>query len=259
MPNGENGASARLSGKVALVTGAAQGLGAEIASRFAAEGATVILCDINPEAGAATVSAVVKRGGKAGFRILDVTSEPDWIGAMEEVGSRYGRLDVLVNNAGINIRAPIEEMKEENLDKMLAVNVKGPFLGIKHAIPLMRRSGGGVIINMSSVCGIIGHKYTPEAYTVTKGAVTLLSKTVGVRYARENIRCHSIHPSTVDTPLVQELFRDPKRKEERLSEIPLGRLATAADVAAAALFLASDEASFLNAVALPVDGGLTAY
>ena len=166
---------------------------------------------------------------------------------------------MLVNNAGINIREAIEEMTEEHLDAMLAVNVKGPFLGIKHAVPVLRKGGGGSIINMSSICGLVGHKYTTEAYTVTKGALTLMTKTVGVRYAKDNIRCNSIHPSTVDTPLVQILFKDPKKKEERLGEVPLGRLATDADVANAVLFLASDEASFLNGVALPVDGGLTAY
>ena len=165
---------------------------------------------------------------------------------------------MLVNNAGINIRETIEDMQEANFDTMLAVNVKGPFLGIKHAIPLMRQSGGGAIINMSSICGLVGHKYTTEAYTITKGAVTLMTKTVGVRYAKDNIRCNSIHPSTVDTPLVQILFKDPKRKEERFGEVPLGRLATELDVANAALYLASDEAAFLNGVSLPVDGGLTA-
>ena len=170
-----------------------------------------------------------------------------------------GRLDVLVNNAGINIREPIEEMTEEHLDLMLAVNVKGPFLGIKHAIPALRKAGGGSIINMSSICGLVGHKYTTEAYTVTKGALTLMTKTVGVRYAKDNIRCNSVHPSTVDTPLVQTLFKDPLKREERLGEVPLGRLATDKDVANAVLYLASDEAAFLNGVSLPVDGGLTAY
>ena len=151
--------------------------------------------------------------------------------ALAEVAKQFGSITVLVNNAGINIREPIEEMAAANLDTMLAINVKGPFLGIKHAIPLLRRSGGGSIVNMSSICGLVGHKYTTEAYTVTKGAVTLLTKTVGVRYARDNIRCNSIHPSTVDTPLVQILFQDPKKKEERLGEVPLGRLATDLDVA----------------------------
>jgi NAD(P)-dependent dehydrogenase (short-subunit alcohol dehydrogenase family) len=249
----------RLKNKIALVTGAAQGLGAEIARRYAAEGATVFICDLNEEAGKKTAGEIEAAGGKAYFQILDVTKEESWIKAMEAVVAACGRLDVLVNNAGINIREPIEEMKVENLDTMLAVNVKGPFLGIKHTIPLMRKAGGGSIINMSSICGIVGHKYTTEAYTVTKGAVTLMTKSVGVRYAKDNIRCNSIHPSTVDTPLMQVVFKDPKKKEERLGEVPLGRLALSSDVANAALYLASDEASFLNGVSLPVDGGLTAY
>ena len=248
----------RLKNKIGLITGSAQGLGAAIARRFAEEGATVVVCDMNAEAGNATAAGIVATGGKACFLALNVTEEKSWVAALADVAARFGRLDVLVNNAGINIRETIEDMKEENLDAMLAVNVKGPFLGIKHAIPIMRQGGGGSIINMSSICGLVGHKYTTEAYTITKGAVTLMTKTVGVRYAKDNIRCNSIHPSTVDTPLVQILFQDPKKKEERLGEVPLGRLATELDVANAALYLASDEASFLNGVALPVDGGLTA-
>lgn len=249
----------RLKNKIALITGSAQGLGAAIAERFAEEGATVFICDMNVEAGNATVAHIESRGGQASFLPLDVSREDSWIAALAQVVARHERLDVLVNNAGINIRETIEDMKEESLEAMLAVNVKGPFLGIKHAIPIMRKAGGGSIINMSSICGLIGHKYTTEAYTITKGAVTLMTKTVGVRYAKDNIRCNSIHPSTVDTPLVQILFQDPKKKEERIGEIPLGRLATDLDVANAALYLASDEASFINGVALPVDGGLTAY
>jgi cyclopentanol dehydrogenase len=248
----------RLNNKIALITGAAQGLGAAIAGRFAEEGAMVFVCDMNAEAGQATVAQIESRGGHAAFLPLDVTREDHWIAALAQVVERCGRIDVLVNNAGINIRETIEDMQEANFDTMLAVNVKGPFLGIKHAIPLMRQAGGGAIVNMSSICGLVGHKYTTEAYTITKGAVTLMTKTVGVRYAKDNIRCNSIHPSTVDTPLVQILFKDPKRKEERYGEVPLGRLATELDVANAALYLASDEAAFLNGVSLPVDGGLTA-
>lgn len=249
----------RLKDKSALITGAAQGLGAAIARRFAEEGARVLICDVNAEAGEATVAAIKSAGGSAAFQRLDVTDEASWVAAIKAAVERFGRLDVLVNNAGINIREPIEEMKAENFDTMLGVNVKGPFLGIKHAIPVLRKGGGGSIINMSSICGLVGHKYTTEAYTVTKGALALMTKTVGVRYAKDNIRCNSIHPSTVDTPLVQVLFQDPQKKAERLGEVPLGRLATDRDVANAALYLASDEAAFLNGVALPVDGGLTAY
>ena len=255
------GTGSRLEGKTALITGGAQGLGAAIAARFAEEGAVVFIGDL---AETETINAIRAKGGKAFFVTLDVSSEQSWIDAMaaviKETGKVFpaGKLDILVNNAGINIREPIEEMKVENLDTMLAINVKGPFLGCKHAIPLLRKQGGGSIINMSSVCGLIGHRYTTEAYTLTKGAVTLLTKTVAVRYAKDNIRCNSIHPSTVDTPLVQKLFKTPGRREERLGEVPLGRLATALDVANAALFLASDEAAFINGVAFPVDGGTTA-
>jgi NAD(P)-dependent dehydrogenase (short-subunit alcohol dehydrogenase family) len=249
----------RLKGKIALITGAAQGLGAAIAKRFAEEGATVFICDNNAELGNSTALEIKNAGGKAFFQPLDVTKEANWIAAMASVVANCDRLDVLVNNAGMNIRETVEEMKEENLDTMLAVNVKGPFLGIKHAIPLMRKGGGGSIINMSSICGLVGHRYTTEAYTVTKGALTLMTKSVGVRYAKDNIRCNSIHPCTVNTPYAQIIMQDPKKREERLGEVPLGRIATELDVANAALYLASDEASFINGVALPVDGGLTAY
>ncbi|MDR2535276.1 MAG: SDR family oxidoreductase [Treponema sp.] len=250
--------SLRLGKKVAFITGGAQGLGEAIARRFAEEGAVVFIADMQAETGYEAAKAINAPGGTAYFVKLDVTKEESWIAALAEVEKTAGRLDVLVNNAGINIREPIEDMTAEHFDTMLAVNVRGPFLGIKHCIPVLRKSGGGSIINMSSVCGLIGHRYTTEAYTVTKGAVTLLTKTIGVRYAKDNIRCNSIHPSTVDTPLVQELFKNSERRQERLGEVPLGRLATALDVANTALFLASDEAAFLNGVALPVDGGTTA-
>lgn len=263
----------RLDGKVALVTGAAQGIGAAIARRFVAEGALVFLGDVKAaegEALARELSAAAGTGAREGnardtapgqrawFLPLDVTSERDWVSAMERIRERAGRLDVLANNAGLNVREPIERMPEAGLDAMLAVNVKGPFLGIKCALPLLRASGGGAIINMSSICGLVGHRYTPEAYTMVKGAITLLTRSVATRFAKENIRCNSVHPSTVETAQVRELLSDPDRRAERLAEVPLGRLASMDDVAAAFVFLASDEAAFLNGVALPVDGGLTA-
>jgi NAD(P)-dependent dehydrogenase (short-subunit alcohol dehydrogenase family) len=167
-------------------------------------------------------------------------------------------LDILVNNAGINIRETIEEMPLDHFNKMLAVNVSGAFLGCKYFIPIFRKGGGGSIINMSSQCGIIGHAFTTEAYTVTKGAVTLLTKSVAVRYGHENIRSNCICPATVHTALLDERLKDPAFKAQRIGEVPLGRLATAADVANAALYLASDEAAFINGVAFPVDGGSTA-
>jgi NAD(P)-dependent dehydrogenase (short-subunit alcohol dehydrogenase family) len=245
--------SARLAGKVALITGAAGGLGAAIARRFREEGASVFVADVSREQGEATAAAI-----GAAFLPLDVTAEESWKGAFAAVLGKAGRLDILVNNAGINVRKNIEEMPVESFDAMFAVNVRGPFLGIKHALPIMRKAGGGVILNMSSVCGLIGHAYTNETYTTTKGALTLLTKSVAVRYGKDKIRCNSIHPSTVETAFVQAMLKDPQRRAERLGEVPLGRLATAADVANAAVFLASDEAAFINGLALAVDGGATA-
>jgi cyclopentanol dehydrogenase len=245
----------RLSKKVSLITGGARGLGAEIACRFHEEGAIVFIGDLNEAEGEKTA----QRLSGAAFLKLDVTSEESWEAAFAKILTKAGRLDVLVNNAGINIRKDIEEMPAESFDSMLAVNVKGPFLGIKYALPIMKATGGGVILNMSSICGIVGHRYTNEAYTTTKGAVTLLTKSIAARYAKDNIRCNSVHPSTVDTPMVQAVLKDPVRRAERFGEIPLGRLATTTDVANAFVFLASDEAAFINGMAFPVDGGLTAY
>jgi cyclopentanol dehydrogenase len=242
-----------LSGKTALITGAAGGIGAEIARRFQEEGALVFVADTNRVEGEQTAASI-----GAAFVPLDVTLEESWKAALSTVLELAGRLDVLVNNAGINIRKNIEEMDLASFDAMIAVNVRGPFIGIKHALPIMRAAGGGVILNMSSICGLVGHKYTNETYTTTKGALTMLTKSVAVRYAKDNIRCNSIHPSTVETPLVQTLFKDPERKAERLGEVPLGRLASTADVANAFVYLASDEASFINGVAFAIDGGLTA-
>jgi NAD(P)-dependent dehydrogenase (short-subunit alcohol dehydrogenase family) len=245
----------RLSNKVAFITGAAQGLGAAIARRFWEEGARVFIGDVNESAGQETTQAL----SGAFFLRLDVTSEESWSAALDTIKRVAGRLDILVNNAGINIRKNIEEMPADALDSMLAVNIKGPFLGIKHALPVMKTCGGGVILNMASICGLVGHRYTNEAYTATKGAMTLLTKSIAARYAKDNIRCNSVHPSTVDTPMLQAVLSDPARRAERFNEIPLGRLATTMDVANAFVFLASDEAAFINGIAFPVDGGLTAY
>ncbi len=245
--------------KVVMITGAAGGLGSEMARLLCKEGAKVFILDLDEEKGRQTAAEIVAGGGAAWFFKADVTSEADWKAAVDKAVETCGRLDVLVNNAGINIRKPVEEMNIDEWCTMMKVNTGSAFLGCKYAIPVMRKQGGGVIINTSSVCGLVGHKYTPEAYTASKGAVTMLTKAIASRYAKDGVRCNSIHPSTVDTPFVQVLFKDPERKAERLGEVPLGRLATAADVANAVLYLASEEASFINGVALPVDGGVTCY
>ena len=245
--------------KVVMITGAGGGLGSEMARVLCQNGAKVFILDLDAEKGEAVAAEIAAAGGWARFIRMDVTSEEDWQAAVNEAVSACGRLDVLINNAGINIRKPVEEMNIDEWTTMMKVNTGSTFLGCKYAIPVMRAQGGGAIINTSSVCGLVGHKYTPEAYTASKGAVTMLTKAIASRYAKDGIRCNSIHPSTVDTPLVREKLKDPQFHAERLGEVPLGRLATASDVANAVLYLASEEASFINGAALPIDGGVTCY
>lgn len=245
--------------KVILITGGAGGLGSCMAKLLTKNGAIVFLLDLPMAKPAADnlIEEISAEGGKAYFEALDGTKEADWERVMEAVLEKEGRVDVLINNAGINIRKPVEEMSMEEWMKMMEVNVGGVFLGTKYVIPQMRKQGGGSIINTSSVCGLIGHRFTPEAYTATKGAVTLFTKSIASRYAKDNIRCNSIHPSTADTPLVREKLKDPQFAAERLGEVPLGRLCQAEDVANAVLYLASEEAAFINGVAFPIDGGTT--
>ena len=247
----------RLKDKVALVTGAAQGLGLETARVFLAEGAQVFIADVKDAQGHTVVEEL--SSGQVSFLHLDVTDENNWLAAIELVKKTAGKLDILVNNAGISIRKPFEEFPVEDWDLMMAVNVRGVFLGMKHAIPLMRAGGGGAIVNMSSIAGLVGHATSSEAYIASKGAVTLLTKGAATHYAKQNIRVNSVHPCTVDTPLVADLFQNPAMKKARYDEVPMGRLAGLRDVANAVLFLACDEAAFVTGVSLPVDGGMTAY
>ena len=248
----------RLAGKVTLITGAAQGIGAAIARRFAAEGAMVFIADLKAAEGRALAAELDANGTRVRFVALDVSSEADWAKALEAVAAQAGRLDVLVSNAGVNIREPIEQMSEASLDTMLAVNVKGTFLGIKHALPLMRRGGGGSILINSSICGLVGHRYTTEAYVMVKGALTLLAKSIAVRFAKDNIRCNTVHPSTVETAQVREMLKDPKAKELFEGIHPMGRLGEPEEVAEAAIYFASDESRWTTGSILPVDGGVMA-
>lgn len=249
----------RLDTKRALITGGAQGIGYAIAESFCREGCTVYIADVNENLGSSVAAKLGEKGYNATFVFLDVSDDANWRQVFKQIEEEVSGLDILVNNAGINIRKVIEEMKPEELDQMYSVNIKGPFLGIKYALPVMRKIGGGSIINMGSVCGLVGHMYTPEAYTTAKGAITTLTKAIASRYGKFNIRCNSINPSTANTPLVHEMLKDPVKRKERLDEVPLGRMASMQDIAEAALYLASQEAAFINGVALPVDGGMTAY
>ncbi len=249
----------RLENKTALITGGAQGIGREIARTFTREGAFVYVADINDELAEVAVAELQSAGGKAASIKLDVTQERDWIKAVDGIVKDGRRIDILVNNVGITKRQPLTDLPVEEWDQIMAINARGPFLGIKHVIPVMRRNGGGSIVNMSSICGLVGHKFSGESYIVSKGAVTLMTRAVAVKYAKDQIRCNSVHPSTADTAIMRDLFKDPAKRQERIDEIPLGRMAKTEEIANAVLFLASDEASFITGVALPVDGGLTAY
>lgn len=249
----------KLLNKSVLITGAAGGIGSAVAKMCAEEGASVYLLDLDGEKGKELEISLKNSGYSVKFIKVDVTSEEDWKQAAETVLQENERIDVLVNNAGINIRHDIDEMTVVEWDKMMKVNIGSVFLGIKTVLPHMRLQQSGSIVNMSSVCGLVGHKYTNEAYTASKGAITLLTKSVAVRNAKYGVRVNSVHPSTVNTPFVQKVFKDPKKKQERLDEVPLGRLASVDDVAKSILFLASSDSEFLNGVSLPVDGGVTAY
>ncbi len=245
--------------KVIVITGGAGGLGSAMGRALCAEGAKVCLLDLDEDKGVKVAEAINADGGEASFYRIDLICEDDWKKVVGQIMDKYGKIDVLVNNAGINIRKPVEEMSFDEWDMMMKVNTGSTFLGCKTLIPIMKEQKGGAIINTSSVCGLIGHKYTPEAYTAAKGAVTMFTKSIASRYGKFGIRCNSIHPSTVMTPLVEKMMSDPERAAERLGEVPLGRLATTDDVAAAVVYLASDEASFINGVSMPIDGGVTCY
>ena len=245
--------------KVIAVTGGAGGIGVAIAKTLCENGARVWVLDLRLDAAEAVARDLRTKGWKAYAAALDVADEAGWKQTVDTIAETCGRLDCVVNLAAINIRKAVEEMNMEEWTHMMSVNTGSVFLSCKFAIPVMRRQGGGSIINISSICGLIGHKFTTEAYTASKGAVTLLTRAIASRYGHENIRCNSVHPCTVDTPFVAVLMNDPVKKQQRIDEVPLGRLGTVEDVANAVLYLASEEGSFINGCALTVDGGMTCY
>ena len=248
----------RLEGKVALISGGARGQGAAEAKLFAGEGAKVVFGDVLDDLGKQVEAEIHEVGGEALYIHLDVTNAADWASAVEAAVSRYGRLDVLVNNAGITIRKNVEDTTEEDWDRIMAINAKGVFLGTKQAIPAMRESGGGSIVNISSTAGLVGSPYSGASYAATKGAVRLFTKATAIQYAKEGIRCNSVHPGLLETPMTQDMLADAAHREERTQRIPLGRVGTAEDVAYGVLYLASDESSFVTGSELVIDGGATA-
>jgi NAD(P)-dependent dehydrogenase (short-subunit alcohol dehydrogenase family) len=242
----------RLEGKVALISGAARGMGECEARLFVREGARVVLGDVLEEQGQRVAKEL---GAAATFVRLDVTVESDWQKAVATAEQTYGKLHILVNNAGIVRMAPLDETSLEMWNEVIAVNQTGVFLGMKQAIPAMRRAGGGSIINISSVAGLVGLSNIP-AYQASKGAVRLLTKNAAVQYAKEKIRVNSVHPGRIETPMTTQL--DPTRREMVLSMTPLGRDGKPEEVAYGVLYLASDESSFVTGAELVIDGGFTA-
>ena len=250
---------ARLAGKVALISGAARGQGEAEARLFAHEGASVVLADIRSELGEQVAAEITAAGGAAVFTRLDVSSESDWAHAVAIAEHTYGRLDILVNNAAIIGLEGIMETSIEQWNRVLAVNQTGTFLGMRAAIPAMRRAGGGSIVNISSVLATMGSGNS-AAYTATKGAVSALTRTVSVELATEGIRVNAVHPGGVETPMAVEcLGDDAELRRALVATHPMGRIGEPEEIAAGVLFLASDEASFVTGSSLVIDGGNTVW
>ena len=247
----------RVGGKVALISGGARGIGAATAKLLAQEGASVVLADVLDAEGRQTEAQIVEAGGRATFMHLDVTSEENWQRVIEATVAAYGKLDVVVNNAGISGRTAVVETDVENWDRVMAVNAKGVFLGTKLAIVELRKAGGGSIINISSIYGIVGSE-TSASYHASKGAVRIFSKSAAIQYAGEGIRVNSVHPGFVDSPMTQASHAIPEVHDLRVGRTPLGRMGTPEDIAAGILYLASDESSFVTGSELVIDGGMTA-
>ncbi len=249
----------RLEGKVALISGAANGMGADEARLFATEGARVVIGDILEDQGKKIKAEIEELGGQALFVRLDVTVEADWVSAIETAISKFGKLDILVNNAGVSSRSVDDPSSLENWNRIMNINSTGVFLGTKHAVPQMQASGGGSIVNMSSIMGLVGGESGHPAYNASKGSVRLLTKATAVRYGKDGIRANSVHPGYMPPMLSNIPDEEVRRNRQNLIDTtPLKREGERMEVAKAVLFLASDDASFITGAELAVDGGFTA-
>lgn len=256
----------QVSGKVAIVTGGASGIGEACAETLAREGASVLITDIDDALGKGVVERIAKAGGKAHYVRHDVRDEAAWPGIVAEAEKRYGRLDIMVANAGIGIMSPIATMTLADWQRQQAINLDGVFLSIKHSIPAMKRAGGGSMVLMSSVAGLRGAPGL-AAYSATKGGVRLLAKSVALEHAADNIRCNSIHPGIIATPIWEKIPTgaegnrrnapiDPR--ERAAATVPLPRVGEAQDIANGVLFLCADAGNYITGQELVIDGGMTA-
>jgi len=249
----------RLNNKIALITGAASGIGLKTAERFAEEGASVILADKAEDLLDAAIASVRRHGGEHQTLVLDVTSEEGWIRTVQHIDTTRGRLDVLVNNAGYGRFQSIEATSFAEWRAILAVNLDSVFLGTKHCLPLLARSGKGSIVNISSIRGLVAGPGT-SAYSASKAGVRLFTKSTALECAAagNGVRANSVHPGQVQTPLLEAALSDPARRRATVELIPLGRLGQPVEIADTIVFLASDAASFMTGAEVVVDGGYTA-
>jgi NAD(P)-dependent dehydrogenase (short-subunit alcohol dehydrogenase family) len=249
-----------LNGKVALITGAASGMGRAAAELFAGEDARVVVTDLADDTGTAAVEAIKRAGGDATYVRADVSNWDSCVEMVRRTTDTYGALHVLYNNAGIFPAddGGVLDTPESTWERVMDVNLKGVWLGCKAGIPAMLAAGGGAIVNVASFVALMGAATAQIAYTASKGGVLAMTRELAVEYARQGIRANALCPGPIETPLLQELLSDPERRARRMVHIPMGRLGRAEELAKAALFLASDDASFMTGAALVVDGGITA-
>jgi NAD(P)-dependent dehydrogenase (short-subunit alcohol dehydrogenase family) len=252
----------RVRGKVAIVTGAGRGLGSAIASLLAREGAKVIVTDINAVNGNNIAEEIRMGGGEALFMKHDVTKESDWVEVIRVAVEQYGKLDILVNNAGVQVWKSIEDTSLDEWRWLMSINLDGVFLGTKYAMGIMKKSGGGSIINMSSAVGIIGG-FNSSAYQASKGGVRIFTKAAALECSKAgydyNIRVNSVHPGVIKTSMVEELLKDADKMRTALNWHPIGRFGEPEDIAYGVLYLASDESKFVTGAELVIDGGWTAH
>jgi NAD(P)-dependent dehydrogenase (short-subunit alcohol dehydrogenase family) len=245
----------RLKGKVAIVTGGASGMGRSEATIFAREGARVLVADVLEKEGQEVAKSI---GDAARFMKLDVTSESEWQAVVATAEREFGKLDILVNNAGISGTYTSDLASTEAWDRLMDINAKGVFLGMKHALPAMKRAGGGAIVNISSISGFTGQLGLHMAYNASKGAVRLMTKAAAVQWARDNIRVNSVHPGFLPAMRTSVGSANPEWRAKALAAVPMRREGKVEEVAHAVLFLASDEASYITGTELVVDGGFLA-